>query len=334
MSVAQESFQASIDPAAAGRWARLAQRGAGPNWLHEEVGARLLDRIDLVQLPAVRTWVNGHCLPGAEALQQALAARWPDARCYAPSLTPSQNDSKIIAAQAVFSPEKAEITEKNAPALPQRLRQWWQQARGSGRGAAALPAVSRPVLCAPPPQSAQVLVANLLLHSSANPEQLLKNWHDSLATGGVLFFSALGPDTLKPLQQLHARMGWPAPMQRLVDMHDWGDALVNTGFATPVMEMERITATYSSAKALRTELRALGRNLHPQRFRGLRGRSWGVQWLAAVEALKGSDGRIHIPIEIIYGHAFKPAPREAVGAGGEQLYSLEKLRGSLPSRRA
>ena len=57
-------------------------------------------------------------------------------------------------------------------------------------------------------------------------------------------------------------------------MHDWGDMLVHAGFAEPVMDMERIVLTWADAEAALAELRTLGRNLHPARFRALRGRAW------------------------------------------------------------
>lgn len=46
-------------------------------------------------------------------------------------------------------------------------------------------------------------------------------------------------------------------------MHDWGDMLVHSGFAEPVMDMERITLTFATPQRLLQELRELGRNFHP-----------------------------------------------------------------------
>ena len=73
---------------------------------------------------------------------------------------------------------------------------------------------------------------------------------------------------------LHQRFGWPPPSHEFTDMHDWGDMLVGAGFAEPVMDMERIMLTWPTAEAAFAELRTLGRNLHPARFPGLRGKSW------------------------------------------------------------
>ena len=315
--------QPSLDHVAALRWAKIAGTQTQAPWLYEEIGQRLQERIDLVQLPAIAAWANWHYPSGGQQLQQSLAARWPSATCYAPTAQAAAASQTIIsgAAQAGLALKNPENTLKNQGR--QWLQRLWQSQHASAHPKQT-PAL-RPF--APAPQSVQVLVANMLLHCSPNAQQLMRAWHQSLATDGVLFFSCLGPDTLLPLQRLYTRLGWPAPLQRLVDMHDWGDALVTTGFATPVMEVERLTLTYSSPQALLAELRELGRNLHPQRFSGLRGRTWLAQLHVELDTMRSADGRIHLPIEIIYGHAFKADPSHT--AQGENIVSLAQLRKNL-----
>lgn len=322
----QPLAQPSLDQRAARRWAKLLMMQEQAPWLHEEVGQRLQERIDLVQLPAIDAWANWHFPSGGQQLQQSLAARWPSATCYAPTGQTTTAPHAIIsgASQADLTVENRKNTLKN------QGKQWLQQLWPGKKASAHTSHLPAPQAFAPAPQSVQVLVANMLLHGSPNATQLMQAWHQSLATGGVLFFSCLGPDTLKPLQQIYTRMGWPAPVQRLVDMHDWGDALVTTGFATPVMEVEQLTLTYSSPQALLTELRELGRNLNPKRFAALRGRTWLAQLQAELAAMRSSDGRIHLPIEIIYGHAFKPAMTHT--ASGESVVSLEQLRKNLAGK--
>lgn len=65
-------------------------------------------------------------------------------------------------------------------------------------------------------------------------------------------------------------------------MHDWGDMLVQGGFAEPVMDMERIVLTWATPQALLAELRTLGGNLHRDRFAGLRGRRWQERLLSGL----------------------------------------------------
>ena len=114
------------------------------------------------------------------------------------------------------------------------------------------------------------------------------------------------------------------------DMHDWGDMLVHAGFAEPVMDMETITLTFATPERLLQELRELGCNLHPQRFAGLRGRNWYAQLLDAMREhlrVDSSDGQLALTFELVYGHAFKPAPRVAVDS--ESTFSLEQMRSML-----
>jgi len=147
-------------------------------------------------------------------------------------------------------------------------------------------------------------------------------------------FSCLGPDTLRELRDVYARHGWPAPAHEFTDMHDWGDMLVQAGFAEPVMDMERITLSFSTPAALLAELRGLGRNLHPQRFAALRGRAWRAalhHGIATGLAESDPSGRFPLTFEIIYGHAFKPAPRMAVKE--QTLIPLDQMRENLRARK-
>jgi malonyl-CoA O-methyltransferase len=152
------------------------------------------------------------------------------------------------------------------------------------------------------------------LHMRAEPQELMRQWHEALAVDGFLMFSCLGPDTLRELRALYQELGWTPPAHEFTDMHDWGDMLVHGGFAEPVMDMERITLAFDSAARLLAELRELGANLHPQRFPGLRGRGWREDLEQALEQrLRGADGKLTLTFEIVYGHALKPLPRARVG---------------------
>ncbi len=166
--------------------------------------------------------------------------------------------------------------------------------------------------------------ANMALHMAADPQGLLVQWHRMLAHDGFLMFSCLGPDTLLQLRSVYRAMGWPEPAHSFTDMHDWGDMLVGAGYAEPVMDMERLTLSYSSPERLLEELRGLGRNLHPKRFPGLRSRLWRQQLVSALSGAAGGDGPLELTFEIIYGHALKPQPRLPVQ--GETVFSLDEMR--------
>jgi malonyl-CoA O-methyltransferase len=174
--------------------------------------------------------------------------------------------------------------------------------------------------------------ANMALHMAPDPQALITQWHNLLEADGFVMFSCLGPDTLRELRRVYAALGWAPPSHEFTDMHDWGDMLVRAGFAEPVMDMERITLTFESPERLLQELRELGRNLHPARFQGLRGRAWRDRLSAALVkelADPAEGGRLRLTFEIIYGHAFKPQARLAIQP--ETKVSLDQMRKALRS---
>ena len=95
------------------------------------------------------------------------------------------------------------------------------------------------------------------------------------------------------------------------------------------MDMERITLTYADAASLLAECRLLGRNLHQERFAGLRGKLWLARLKAALLSLVKTDqnGRLTLTMEVIYGHALKPLPRLKVQS--ESALSLQDMRAIL-----
>jgi len=97
-----------------------------------------------------------------------------------------------------------------------------------------------------------------------------------------------------------------------------------------VMDMERITLTFATPQRLLEELRELGCNLHPDRFAALRGRAWREQLYKALEQRlidRSGSGQLSLTFEIIYGHAFKPAPRVRVSSSS--AVSLNDMRAML-----
>jgi malonyl-CoA O-methyltransferase len=185
------------------------------------------------------------------------------------------------------------------------------------------------------PLSADMIWANMALHTSNDPQALLQKWHGLLAVDGFLMFSCLGPDTLRELTQVYQNQGWPPASHAFTDMHDWGDMLVQAGFGQPVMDMERITLTYANADTLLAECRLLGRNLHSDRFSGLRGKQWLAHLKTALLALAkpDQDGRLSVTVEVIYGHALKPLPRLKVEQQSSvSLQDMKTLLGQSLSR--
>ena len=287
----------TIQPAAAQRWA--AQPAPSSPWLHEEVGRRMEERLQWIKKQP-ESWLDWAPARGGMEAHGRLLQRYPKAsvQVYEPD------------------PQQAEQTRSRLE------RAWWQPSRWT-----------RPVtrFGLPEEGGVQMVWSNMGLHAADQPQEVIRQWHRVLAVDGFLMFSCLGPDTLKELRALYADAGWSAPGHAFTDMHDWGDMLVEAGFAEPVMDMERIVLSYERAERLLAELRELGRNFHPQRFPGLRGRGWHAQLLQRLAShpalLEGADGRLNLTFEIIYGHAFKPVPRIRLAA--ESAVSLQEMKAVL-----
>ena len=267
----------TLDPVAVDRWQRHAP--AKSSWLNEEIARRMLDRLVWIKRQPAR-WAHWGAVRGGLQTHAELATRYANSSCF------------VVEIHAKFV---AEAIKKIAVA-------WWNPKRLG---------VAKPVFDFPPLGSCDMVWANMQLHETADPQALLAQWHAVLAVDGFLMFSCLGPDTAREIHDLYADMGWPVAGAQLTDMHDWGDMLVASGFAEPVMDMERITLTYETAERLLEELAEIGRNAHPARFQTLRGRGWRRQLLKSIEqqGTRNAQGKLVLTFEVIYGHALKAPPK-------------------------
>jgi malonyl-CoA O-methyltransferase len=109
-----------------------------------------------------------------------------------------------------------------------------------------------------------------------------------------------------------------------IDMHDLGDMLVAAGFAAPVMDTETITLTYPSVEAMVADLRGTGQTCSlAGRSRGLLGKGRWVRVRSALESVF-REGRLPATIEVVYGHAWNPAPRRT--RDGRAIVNLDPIR--------
>lgn len=287
----------TLDPNAVSRWQRAAPL-ASP-WLHEEVATRMQERLQWIKLQP-QAWAHWGALRGGLQAHAKLAVLYPAAACFVAEATPERAQA---AAKALAKP-------------------WWNPSQWR-----AAPTRFE----TPAPASVEMLWANMALHEAADPQALLADWHRALKVDGFVMFSCLGPDTARELRAIYAELGWPPAGHELTDMHDWGDMLVQTGFAEPVMDMERITLTYETPERLLQELAELGRNFHPARFAGLRGRGWKARLAQELTRhLTGPDGRLSLTFEVIYGHALKASPKFKVSP--HSTVSVDDMRRMLQSQ--
>ncbi|WP_291996603.1 hypothetical protein [Candidatus Accumulibacter sp. ACC012] len=87
--------------------------------------------------------------------------------------------------------------------------------------------------------------------------------------------------------------------------------LLECGFSDPVMDAELLTMTYAGFDQLLIDLRNSGSTCAMQaRSHGLTGRAGMGQGRAAYARLAADDGRVPATVEVVYGHAWKAAPRK------------------------
>ncbi|HXA35208.1 MAG TPA: malonyl-ACP O-methyltransferase BioC [Steroidobacteraceae bacterium] len=176
-----------------------------------------------------------------------------------------------------------------------------------------------------------LILSNLMLHW-CDPERVFAEFRRVLAPQGLLTFTSLGPDTLREMRSAWGKVDSHTHVNQFIDMHDIGDALVRTGFASPVLDVERYTLTYLDVRRVAADLKAAGaHNSTMGRARVLTGRRHFAKVEAAYEAFR-QDGRLPATYEVVFGHAWTPgaaAPRR----GHDAAVSLNEVKQQLRARR-
>lgn len=163
------------------------------------------------------------------------------------------------------------------------------------------------------------------------PDAVFAECRRVLAPRGLFCFTSLGPDTLLELRDAWAGVDAHCRVHRFIDMHDLGDALVRSGFASPVLDVERYTVHYAGVDALAGDLKSLGmRNAAAGRLKGLTTPRKFAAMRQRYERLR-QDGRLPATCEVVFGHAWAPVSTAGPGDGasGERHISLETVKRQL-----
>lgn len=240
--------------------------------LQREVGARMLERLELVRIePHVVLDLGAGTGLGTEG----LARHFKKAKIVALDLAPNM--------------------------LLQARRRAGRMARWSGRRAYVCGDAERLPLA---DDSVDVIFSNLTLQWCNDLDRTFREIQRVLRPGGALFFSTFGPDTLRELREAWATVDGRTHVNAFIDMHDIGDAMVRAGLADPVMDVERFTLTYKEVRDLMRDLKAIGaHNVTADRPRGLTGARRLQQVYAAYEKYR-REGTLPVTYEIVYGHAW------------------------------
>lgn len=277
------------------RFGRAAAAYREHDFLVREIDRRMHERLDYVRIEPKRILDLGCSVGGSLA---ALAGRYPQAQWLGLDLA---------------LPMLAQIDDR---------RSGWQRLLGLGKSRQPLRLAADATQLPLAARSVDLVWSNLLLHWLDNPLPALAEAQRVLDVGGLLMFSTLGPDTLHELRSAFAD-GY-AHTQRFADMHDLGDMLVACGFADPVMDMEVIRLTYDDFDRMLAELRDAGSACAlKMRRHGLTGRGRWQAVRAAYERLR-EDGKLPATFEVVYGHAWKVAPKQS--ADGRAVVNLDGLK--------
>lgn len=271
------------------RFDRAAARYDAAAVLQREVALRLDERLELMRLQPTRILDLGS---GTGVAADLLRRRFGRAARIALDLAP-----------AMLRRERAQHT---------RMQRWLGPRRDFICGDMhALPLANA---------SVDMVWSSLALQWADDPLTVFRECQRVLRPEGLLLFSSFGPDTLLELRRAFGQIDAQPHTNRFVDMHDLGDALMATGFAAPVMEMERIVLTYTDLKAVLRDLKSIGANTVIDRTHtGLMGRARWQALQAAYAAFAQPDGRLPATFEVIYGHAWAGKPQRPKHPQGEAV---------------
>jgi len=273
-------------------------RVAEADFLRREIASRMHERLQLVKVNPLRV-LDAGCGTGPDL--PALQKSYPAAQILGVDTAPAM----IAAARGQAA--KSGLSQLIGKLLPAK----------SGIDYLCADMADLPLAR----NNVDLVWSNLALHWHPQPDRVFAEWHRVLKVGGLLMFSCFGPDTLQELRTAFAEVDLAPHTLPFVDMHDFGDQLVEAGFAEPVMDMEKITVTYDTAEKLLADARALGGNPLQTRRKGLLGRQAYQRMLQGLEKQRRADGKLALTFEVIYGHAFRPAPR--VTSSGEAIIRFD-----------
>ena len=297
MNSEHEAFE--LDPALVKRSFDRAARDYDANApLQREVRNRLLEKLELVTL-APRAVLDAGCGPGGAL--KPLAKRFPGASLVALDIAPAM----------------LREAKRNKP--------WFRQLRTLEGDLARMPLED---------DSVDLVFSNLALQWVNEPDGAFREFRRVLRGGGLVVFSTFGPDTLKELRAAWSAVDGYTHVNRFLDLHDVGDALVRTGFTEVVMDVEHFTLTYDRARDLLRDLKAIGaHNVNAGRAHGLTGRRHFAAFEQAYEQFR-RDGRLPATYEVVYGTAWLPELPKGVRYVDEGGVSVDELRRSLKERKS
>lgn len=240
--------------------------------LEKEVGGRLLERLEYIkQDPKTILDLGG----GSSFFSRSLAIRYPKATVF-----------NLDLAEGMLSYSK---TYSQDDSVNSRIITLCGDAE-------ALPLSNN---------SMDFIFSNCVFHWCCDISKLFQEIHRVLKPEGFLLFSTLGPDTLKELRDCFYRIDSNLHVNHFMDMHLVGDALLQTQFLDPVMDMEQLVFTFSNLSHLIEDIRKSGASyVFRETAMGLSSKHLYKKLLNHYNEYKLESGEIPATVEVVYGHAW------------------------------
>ena len=184
------------------------------------------------------------------------------------------------------------------------------------------------------PESFDLVISNLSLHWVNDLPGCLVQIRQCLKPDGLFLATMLGGDTLAELRQALmeaelATTGGVSPrVSPFADLRDAGSLLQRAGFALPVVDGDRLTATYPDILALMRDLRGMGEtNAVQARPRRFARRTLFAHADHLYRRTAASDGRLPATFQILTMTAWAPdaAQQQALPRGSARTRLADAL---------
>ena len=153
--------------------------------------------------------------------------------------------------------------------------------------------------------SFDTILSSLMLHWCSIDSNLFLNFSNLLKPNGLLLFSVSGPDTFKEFRKCPEHVLEKLRFYKFLDMHHYGDFLLNVNFKDPVVDNEQITLEFSSFDHLLKSIRYTGTNITDKSNKAQITKS---EYNTIKTCLYNHESEsFELTYDIIFGYALKPA---------------------------
>ena len=151
-----------------------------------------------------------------------------------------------------------------------------------------------------------LIISSLTFHWATDLYSIFLKIHELLKNDGCFLFSSIGPDTLFELRGALSKIDKQERVNRFIDMHHYGDALLKIGFSDPVVDNEKIIVEYQSFSDVLKSLKKIGANTVEK----ISKKRLSKNDFKTVQDAYKTDENSNYPAtyEVLYGLAWKKTP--------------------------